>query len=166
MAREQGKQRPILVPVDFSSHSAAALVWAADLARTLDAPVLVLHVVHDPASEPGYYATSNRSGQLRGIEESAELLMQSFLEDVLAEHPEIGRLELDTSLVVGLPASRILEVAAKVDARLIVMGSRGLTGIAHLLLGSKAERVVQLAPIPVTIVKAPEADVGQLATAK
>ena len=45
----------ILVPVDFSAHSQAALVFAAQLAKHLDASLLVLHVVHDPAEEPGYY---------------------------------------------------------------------------------------------------------------
>ena len=54
----------------------------------------------------------------------------------------------------GIPGSRILEAAESADASLIVMGSRGRTGLPHLLLGSKAERVVQLSPIPVTIVKA------------
>ncbi|MGB5535376.1 MAG: universal stress protein, partial [Thiogranum sp.] len=57
-------------------------------------------------------------------------------------------------LVVGLPVNRILEVAKKSDASMIVMGSQGRTGLAHALLGSKAEQVVHLSPIPVTIVKA------------
>ena len=65
-----------------------------------------------------------------------------------------------TELVVGVPVRRILEVAERLDARLIVMGSRGRTGLSHLLLGSKAQSVVQLAAIPVTIVKADE-DMGE-----
>ena len=56
--------------------------------------------------------------------------------------------------MVGLPVNRILEVAKKSDARMIVMGSQGRTGLKHALLGSKAEQVVHLSPIPVTIVKA------------
>jgi nucleotide-binding universal stress UspA family protein len=58
-----------------------------------------------------------------------------------------------TELVTGLPVNRILEVAEQSHARMIVMGSQGRTGLSHVLLGSKAERVVHLSPIPVTIVK-------------
>ena len=55
--------------------------------------------------------------------------------------------------MTGLPVTRILETAENIDARMIVMGSQGLTGLAHLLIGSKAEQVVRLSKIPVTIVK-------------
>ena len=60
---------------------------------------------------------------------------------------------LETRIVTGLPVTRILETAENIDARMIVMGSQGLTGLAHLLIGSKAEQVVRLSKIPVTIVK-------------
>ena len=50
----------------------------------------------------------------------------------------------------------VKEMAEKTDACMIVMGSQGRTGLAHVLLGSKAEQVVRLAPKPVTIVKAPQ----------
>ena len=53
--------------------------------------------------------------------------------------------------------TRILEVAEKLEAIMIVVGSQGRTGLPHLLLGSKAERVAQLSPIPVTIVKSRKA---------
>ncbi len=60
--------------------------------------------------------------------------------------------------MVGLPITRILEVAEEIGAQLIVMGSHGRTGLPHLLLGSKAEKVAQLSPIPVTIVKNSKTD--------
>jgi nucleotide-binding universal stress UspA family protein len=152
------ENEPILVAVDFSAHSAAALLWAAELASRLDVPLLVLHVVHDPGAAPGYYTAVERGGELRRMEERAAEMLQAFLAQQREEHPQLdGVKELVSSLVVGLPASRILEVAEKTNARLIVMGSQGRTGLAHALLGSKAERVVQLSPIPVTIVKAPGA---------
>jgi len=152
--------RPILVPVDFSPHSEAALLWAANASGCLGAPLIVLHVVHDPEAAPGYYARANSSGYVRSMEEIADQLMEEFMERLRTEHPALAALgEARTDLVVGLPATRILEVANNEDAQLIVMGSQGRTGLSHLLLGSKAMRVVQLSPIPVTIVKAPaEAD--------
>jgi nucleotide-binding universal stress UspA family protein len=56
-------------------------------------------------------------------------------------------------LVKGLPTTRILEVAESKNAIMIVMGSKGRGGIKRLLLGSVAERVVQLSPLPVTVAK-------------
>lgn len=154
MIEPHDKDRPILVPVDFSAHSEAALRWAADAAAHYDAPIVVLHVVHDPESLPGYYGTGPDPEHLRQREEAAAEFLDAFLERMRI-HPEVGRIgRLRTRLVAGLPATRILEVARDEDARMIVMGSQGRTGLDHLLLGSKAERVVQLSPIPVTIVKA------------
>jgi len=56
-------------------------------------------------------------------------------------------------LIFGTPVTRIIEMAKKENAKMIIMGSNGRTGLSHLMLGSKAERVVQLSPIPVTVVK-------------
>ena len=56
-------------------------------------------------------------------------------------------------LVVGTPVTRIVEIAEKKKASMIIIGSHGRTGLSHLLVGSKAQRVVQLSPIPVTVVK-------------
>ncbi len=70
------------------------------------------------------------------------------------KHPKRAVLEKATPmLVVGLPVSRILEVAAKINARIIIMGSQGRTGLPRLLLGAKTEQVVRLAPISVLVVK-------------
>jgi len=144
---------PILAAVDFSSFSERALVWAAQAAKAFDAPLVALHVVHDPESEPGYYRRSaEREPVLERIEKAASDRMAEFLDRTRKLHPELPA-DLEHRLVVGIPATRILEVAENIDARLIVMGSQGRTGLPHLLLGSKAERVAQLSPIPVTIVK-------------
>ena len=146
---------PILVAVDFTDDSKAALVWAGEYAACVGAPILVLHVVHDPAEAPGYYR-KDENNLLQPIEDIAAEMMVKFLEEVAQARPDLEAMKSASSqLIKGLPATRILEIASKIDARMIVMGSRGRTGLPHLLLGSKAERVVQLSPIPVTIVKAP-----------
>lgn len=145
---------PILVAVDFTPDSEAALTWACTYAGPIGAHVVVLHVVHDPADAPGYYRKSE-ADLLRPMEDVAEELMGQFLEKVAKDQPGLPGVEgVERALVKGIPATRILEVAQNRSARLIVMGSRGRTGLPHLLLGSKAERVVQMSPIPVTIVKA------------
>ena len=148
----------VLVAVDFTPDSEAALIWALDYATAVGAAVKVLHVVHDPADAPGSYRRSDEDA-LRPISDVAKEMMGEFLDTVLprAQDPDIEA-RVEPLVVKGLPPTRILEVAEMTGAKLIVMGSRGRTGLPHLLLGSKAERVVQLSPVPVTIVKAEAPD--------
>lgn len=152
---------PILVPVDFSRHSMAALIWGAKTADMFDCPLKVLHVVHDPESAPGYYQQHNRHWQ--HAEVAARELMHQFLDRAIERAPDLAALRhAELHLVMGLPVNRILEFAEDQGAGLLVMGSQGLSGLPKLLLGSKAQRVVQLSPIPVTIVKAEKTDMEEV----
>jgi nucleotide-binding universal stress UspA family protein len=149
------KKRPLLVPVDFSAHSEAALREACELSEALGAPLVVLHVVHDPGDAPGYYTKVSKKKHLMRIEDAAAKMFESFLKSTAKNNPDCKKLKkLETILVTGLPVTRILEIVKKIDARMVVMGSQGRTGFQHMMLGSKAERVAQLCPVPVTIVKA------------
>jgi nucleotide-binding universal stress UspA family protein len=135
-----------------------ALEHGADLAEALKVSLLVLHVVHDLGEAPGYYAVKGRGKQLRRMEDVASDMLNEFIHEARKKHPKHTALQnAKTALVVGLPVNRILEVAKKSGASMIVMGSQGRTGLAHALLGSKAEQVVHLSPIPVTIIKADKA---------
>ena len=148
------KNRPILVPVDFSPHSETALVYAAELAESLGNALVILHIVHDPGEAPGYYSVKGRGKQLRRMEDVATEMLDDFFLKIKKKHSGLSALkDATTMLVVGLPVNRILESAEKIGARMIIMASQGRTGLAHVLLGSKAETVVRLAPIPVMIVK-------------
>lgn len=148
--------KPILVPVDFSAHSKAALLKACELAGCTNDPVLVLHVIHDPADMPGYYGQVTKKKKLLRIEDLARESFDDFMQTVIKENPDVKLLKkAERMLVVGLPVNRILEVAKKRDASMVVMGSQGRTGIQHLMLGSKAEQVTRLCQAPVLIVKKP-----------
>ncbi len=148
------KNQPILVPVDFSSHSESALLCAAELAKTLGNKLVILHVVHDPGEAPGYYSVKGRNKQLRRMEDVAAEMLDEFVHRMQRQHSGLPALEhAATMLVVGLPVNRILEAAKKIHARMIIMGSQGRTGLARAMLGSKAEQIVRLAPVPVMIVK-------------
>ena len=151
---EKPAKGPILAPIDFSPYSAAALLYAAELADALSAPLTVLHVVHDLGEAPGYYAVKGRKKQLRRMEDVAAEMLEEFMQEMRKKHPaETALQNAATLLIVGIPVTRILETAEKIQARMIVMGSQGRTGISRALLGSKAEQVVHLAGMPVMIVK-------------
>ena len=148
----QNKQ--VLVAIDLSEDAKAALLWACRFAESTHARLVLLHVVHDPASSPGFYRLSNQS-RLRPMQEVAELMMAEFLADMINTYPELDALKsAETLFVEGLPPGRIVETADELNAELIVIGSRGMTGLPHLMLGSVAERVVELATLPVVVVKA------------
>ena len=88
------------------------------------------------------------------MEEAAEEMMAEFLKNMRQAYPDqVPIREAVPLLVVGTPVTRIVEIAAKKKAGMIIIGSHGRTGLSHLLMGSKALRVVQLSPIPVTVVK-------------
>jgi len=147
----------LLVAVDFSPYSEQALCFAGQLAEKLKAQLLVLHVIHDPAEAPGFYAQKGKKKKfLKSMEEAAEEMMEEFLLKMRQAYPDL--VPINTAkplLVVGTPATRIVEVAEKKQVSMIIMGSHGRTGLAYLLAGSKVQGVVQLSSVPVTVVKTP-----------
>ena len=145
---------PVLVPVDFSPQSEAALLYALRIADCLKVSILVLHVVHDPGEMPGYYSKALKKKQLIRIEDGAATMLDEFLENFVKQHPDAERIkQADSKLVTGLPPNRILEVAEQKKASMIVLGSRGLTGLKRMVIGSVAERVVHFSTVPVTVIK-------------
>jgi nucleotide-binding universal stress UspA family protein len=144
----------ILVPVDFSEHSEAALFEASRYAQAMNASLVVLHVVHDPGEMPGYYSKLIKKKRATRIQDMAAEAFDQFMDEAVDEVPDLTKLrEADRLMVSGLPVTRILEVVEHLDPIMVVMGSQGRTGLKHLVIGSKAAQIVQLCPVPVTIVK-------------
>jgi nucleotide-binding universal stress UspA family protein len=153
-ARKRGHERVLLVPVDFSAHSKSALVYAGELAAPLGAALVVLHVVHDPGEMPGYYSKLIKKKRAGRIQDTAAEAFDDFMDALIGERPDLEALQgADRLMVVGLPVTRILEVAKTIDPHMVVLGSQGRTGLKHVLIGSKAAQLVQLSPVPVTVVK-------------
>lgn len=139
----------LLVPVDFSPSSEAALRWALEYARVTGARVELLHVVHEP--NPAYEVVA-RGDLLQTLEEAAHTAIDAFAERVCAAAgPDVA---VTRTVVVGTPASRIVEFVEAGGFQHVVMGAHGRNGLGESLLGSKAERVCRLSRVPVTIVKA------------
>ena len=154
MAKKADKEI-LLVAVDFSPYSEQALCFAGQLAEKLKAQLLVLHVIHDPAEAPGFYAQKGKKKKfLKSMEDAAQEMMEAFLLKMRQAYPDQMPIKkAKPLLVVGTPVTRIVEVAEKKQVKMIIIGSHGRTGLAHLLVGSKVQRVVQLSPVPVTVVK-------------
>ncbi len=151
--------RPILVPVDFSATSEEALRFGAWLAESTGAPLTIVHVVHDPGEAPGYYHVKGRKKQLRRMEDVAAEMFDEFVSRMRHEMTDSKAMaHAKKVLVVGLPVTRVLELVEKLDATMVVMGSRGRTGLARAMLGSKAEHILRLCPVPVTVVKERKGD--------
>jgi len=139
----------ILLPYDFSTYSESVLQVAADLCRRYDAAVTVLHVWQPEAIEIPEDFPVNTDQKL-------ELYRQHLttrLEAARTWLQDAGVLQVDISLVMGVPASEIVRIAHEGQYDFIVMGTHGRTGLAHVLLGSVAEAVIRRAPSAVVTVR-------------
>ena len=142
----------ILVPTDFSPQSDAALACAKELARQCGARLSLLHVITDPRATglwaPDVYVPASREMQATFLREATARLENA----VSAEERAFFHVLLDAR--IGPAAECIRDFAREHDVDLIVMGTHGRTGLAHLLLGSVAERVLRSAPCPVMATRA------------
>ena len=136
-------RKTVVVPVDFSEDALAAL----DTARELVKDVSHLRVVHvlpvlEPA-DPGiiWHTIDDRSREKHA---------RDALCKVLQEH-DCGEVEI--AIRFGDPGHEIVQYAQEVEAGLITVASHGRTGLAHILIGSVAERIVRLARCPVLVLK-------------
>ena len=147
--------KTILIPVDFSHFSAAALKAGLDLAVKVSSEVIVLHVAKDPSALPGY--KENRKADQKITQralDSAQDKFDKFLADAgVKKILKDSSLILRTEMVQGRPLQGILDCIKREQPSLVVIGSKGHTANQHLLVGSKAERVVQLSTAPVMIIK-------------
>jgi|KBSMisStaDraftv2_1062788.scaffolds.fasta_scaffold744406_1 nucleotide-binding universal stress UspA family protein len=144
----------ILVATDFGEASEAALGYGRELARTFGAKLTVLHVAENVLT--GAIGIDGYVGSYpdfqRSVEESARRQLDAAVTDD-------DRRELGATTVMRTstsPAMAIVTYAGDEKIDLIVMGTHGRGPMAHLLMGSVAERVVRIAPCPVLTVKHPE----------
>jgi nucleotide-binding universal stress UspA family protein len=140
--------RRILVPIDFSEHADSVLEWAAHLAAEHASRIVLLHAYHLPVEFQQLEGAYLPPDFWSNVKSEAEQSLRRYAERLRAQG-----LEVDAEVREGYPATVIEEEAVRSGADLIVIGTRGLSGLKHLLLGSIAERVVQKAPCPVLTVK-------------
>ena len=147
--------RRIMIPIDYSENSKAALSYGADLALSFGASLDIIHVWDRPTyltdavmvQRPG--EAHKPLGEL--IRENAQHDMDEFLAQVRLP----SGVPASSRLLSGEPASALLAELKKGEHDMIVLSTHGRTGFAHLLLGSIAEKLVRLSPIPVLTVPNP-----------
>jgi nucleotide-binding universal stress UspA family protein len=140
----------ILVPMDFSPPSDAALEYARNVAARYGASLHLLHVAEDPYR--AFYTAEVYVPEIEGLRE--EILTDTAQRLKERVRPsDVTEFHATVESVIGSPAGSIVEYAAGRDIDLIVMGTHGRGGMAHLLMGSVAERVVRTAPCPVLTVR-------------
>jgi nucleotide-binding universal stress UspA family protein len=144
--------KQILVPTDFSDASGAAVRYGRAFAAAFQGSLHLLHVIEDPFI---YAPVSEGYVPPLTFYEDMETAARAQLERVLT--PE-ERTECHAELVTqkGSPFVEIIRYARSRNIDLIVMGTHGRGAIAHMLMGSVAERVVRKAPCPVLTVRHPE----------
>jgi nucleotide-binding universal stress UspA family protein len=148
----------LLVPVDFSRDSMAALGYAMDLARKLQGPqtVVALYVVDEslPVSlESSSVGSQGRKEQERALKKSAIRQLKTFVEAV-----DQGEETIETAVVTGTSVSeQICKYAGENRIDMVVIGAQGKGALRRLVLGSTMQQVQRSAPCPVLAVKDPSA---------
>lgn len=138
----------ILVPIDFSGHADLALETAIALARDSGGRLHLLHAYEIPLGTIPPYGVSIPDALLIDVRDAAARRIEKAAHKV-----EAAGIACETQVLHAAPAEGIAEAARACGADLIVMGTRGLTGLKHVLLGSVTERTVRIAPCPVLTVK-------------
>jgi nucleotide-binding universal stress UspA family protein len=141
----------ILFATDFSRWAKRAEDYACSLACSWRASLTVLGVAEfPPGLNPDYPVNQQYL---------ADLLKQASSQLVdLKVRAERRGIAITTRVATGIPSEEVVTVARAEDSDLIVVGTRGKTGLAHILLGSTAERVIRGAPCPVLTVRTEPAD--------
>lgn len=135
----------ILVPLDFSRASMHALKFAIPLAEEFHAAIHLVHV--QPSDE--FIDIPNAGGLMMNCAD-AIALMQDRLAEVQERH-DVKFWPENCHLVSGKPYQEIVKLAGELHIDLVVLPTRGYSGLKHIALGSTAERVVRFAPCPVLI---------------
>ncbi len=138
--------KTVLFTTDFTDASIYAASYAASIARSYNARLLVLHVVDTSEEAAGFYFPHISYERLdKDLKDAAEAMLKKFCEKNLK-----GMKDLDMKVLTGEPYKEILKASAGAD--LIVMGAVGKAHLDRVLFGSTTERVMRKAKCPVMVV--------------
>jgi nucleotide-binding universal stress UspA family protein len=140
---------------DFSTHADEAFKVAKDLAWHYGATLHIVHVMVNFSVSPPLHSTYMPiEYDPKFVEEVTQAAKEAIEDRYVAALKE--KQPYEVQLTSGYSSTEILRLAKEIDFDLIVMGSHGLTGLAHVLFGSTADRVVRKAPCSVLTVRSPQ----------
>jgi nucleotide-binding universal stress UspA family protein len=155
----------ILVPVDGSDTALRGLNEAIKIAKTLGSTIRLVHVVNEFIFDYSYSPAAYAAGMIEGLRERGKAIIADAAALVLANGLEPSSVLLES--IGGPAADLIVDQATESHADLIVMGTHGRRGLRRAALGSDAESVVRIAPVPVLLVRnAPHRRHGLVETAE
>ena len=140
--------KKILVPTDASEYSRRALMAAVELAQTMQAEVVLLHVSFTPQAYWGYTISYGITVTQDQLDQNGELALEATLMGI-----DTAQVVISKRVESGHPVTVILDQIKKDNIDLVVMGSHGYGAITGSVLGSVSQRVLQRASCPVLIVK-------------
>ena len=142
----------ILFPTDFSEGASHALHYAADLAKTYNAKLHILHVIYDFTKATGSHVPHISADELY---KEMDVWAKKEIDRSSMEETR-GLPGVEKTVLEGIPYEEIIKFAEKEKADIIVIGTVGRSGLERFIFGSTAERVVRRAPCPVLTVRVPE----------
>lgn len=145
--------KKILVPVDLSPCSEAALDYAIPLARKIDCAVEVLHVLEPPRYVPPEAVVHVQGSAPTPFHTYAREYVERELKALISKRQVAGTPPLEVHVRSGHPFETIVEAANGGDYEMIVMGTHGRTGMKHMLVGSVTESVIRACRCPVLAIR-------------
>jgi nucleotide-binding universal stress UspA family protein len=138
----------ILVPTDFSDHAENALRTAAIIAKKTNSEILILHMLEIPSQmNDAITGAAGIPEIMFFIKKANEILEEATKKEFLKDIPITKHVKFEKA------SEGILSFLKKYEIDLIVMGSKGISGIEEILIGSNTEKVVRQSDVPVLVVK-------------
>jgi len=146
--------KKILVPTDFSEQATNALNFGSELAKMSGAELILLHVIEHPAG-----SSFSASGEVHAADPTEHVFILKLIEKIEKDFEGIKSqsvfddVNVSSLIKVGSPFNTVADLIKTDDIDLIVMGTKGATGLQEVLVGSNAEKVVRHANCPVITIK-------------
>ncbi|MFC1910161.1 universal stress protein [Chloroflexota bacterium] len=140
--------KKILVPLDGSEISACSLDHVKDLAMSCRVPEVVLMIVVEPMSSQAVAAYAQAGVDIAGVEKKSDVDAREYLEK-LANEFDVPGVKTYAAVVRGNPAEQIMEYADKNNVDLVIMSTRGRSGLSRWVMGSVTDKVVGHSTVPV-----------------
>jgi len=144
----------IMVPTDFSTFSDLAFKRALDFAEACNAKIHLIHVVED-APDIFKLDRFNTEGQKKIMKDLEKQCKDSFSEQ-MAKFPHAQKVDIETSVLRGIPSREILAMQKKINADMLVIGTHGQSAFEDFLFGNTASKIIRYSKCSVLVVRKPK----------